>query len=67
MFINIYYEFPGIFIYGRGGVQEGKSGKGALSIGTFLPHFSILIGKLHILVCVQFTVSDSQAYGSNKI
>ena len=48
-------------------MQEGKSGKGALSIGTFLRHFSILIGKLQILVCVQFTVSDTHVYGSNKI
>ena len=52
-FINIYHEFPGVFIYGKGGVQEGKSGK--------------LIGKLQILVCVQFTVSDIHTYGSNKI
>jgi hypothetical protein len=51
----------------RGGVQEGKSGKGALGIGTFLTYFSKLIGKLQILVCVQFTVSDTHAYGSNKI
>jgi len=63
----IYYEFPGIFINGKGGVQEEKSGKGALGIGTFLPHFSKLIGKLQLLVCVQFTVFDMHAYESNNI
>lgn len=64
IFINIYYEFLGIFIYGRDGIQEGKS---ALGIGTFLPHFSKLIGKLQILVWVQFISSDMHAYASNKI
>lgn len=59
-----YYEFPGVFIYGKGGVQEKKS---ALDIGTFLTHFSKLIGKLQILVCVQIPVSDMHAYGSNII
>jgi hypothetical protein len=66
MLINIYHKFTGVLIYGRGGVQEGKSGMGALGIETFHPYISKLTGKLRILVRVQFTVSAMHDYGSNK-